>query len=101
MTETPDIFIRTSLGKKLFPPYRTESYFLTTGHESMKNIKTCNKKLKTRQTIVKQEKTFTLLRLPAHVTGGAQAIPSWGKFWLAVLNVYNWDGLHNLFPEIW
>lgn len=34
-------------------------------------------------------------------TGGAQSIPSWGKFWLAVLNVYSWDGLHNLFPEMW
>lgn len=28
-------------------------------------------------------------------------IPSWGKFWLAVLNVYSWDGIHNLCPEMW
>jgi lanosterol synthase len=35
------------------------------------------------------------------LTGGAAAIPSWGKFWLAVLNVYSWDGMHNLFPEMW
>lgn len=33
--------------------------------------------------------------------GGACAIPSWGKFWLAVLNVYSWDGMHSLFPEMW
>ena len=29
------------------------------------------------------------------------AIPSWGKFWLAVLNVYSWEGLNTLFPEMW
>lgn len=28
-------------------------------------------------------------------------IPSWGKFWLAVLNVYSWEGLNTLFPEMW
>lgn len=33
--------------------------------------------------------------------GGALAIPSWGKFWLALLNVYSWDGLHSLLPEMW
>jgi len=33
--------------------------------------------------------------------GGACAIPSWGKFWLAVLNVYSWDGMHCLLPEMW
>eukprot|EP00731_Ephydatia_muelleri_P033427 Em0029g33a len=27
-------------------------------------------------------------------------IPSWGKFWLAVLNVYHWNGVHCLFPEL-
>ncbi|XP_076460564.1 lanosterol synthase-like isoform X2 [Babylonia areolata] len=36
-----------------------------------------------------------------HKLGSASAIPSWGKFWLAVLNVYSWDGLHSLFPEMW
>lgn len=33
--------------------------------------------------------------------GGAVKIPSWGKFWLAVLNVYDWSGLHTLLPELW
>lgn len=33
--------------------------------------------------------------------GGAVGIPSWGKFWLAVLNVYDWNGLHTLLPELW
>ncbi|XP_071803611.1 lanosterol synthase-like [Asterias amurensis] len=36
-----------------------------------------------------------------HSLGGAAAIPSWGKFWLSVLNVYQWDGMHTLFPELW
>ncbi|XP_005089657.1 lanosterol synthase [Aplysia californica] len=36
-----------------------------------------------------------------HKLGGASAIPSWGKFWLAVLNCYSWEGLNSLFPEMW
>eukprot|EP00048_Salpingoeca_helianthica_P024240 m.30778 g.30778 ORF g.30778 m.30778 type:complete len:619 (+) comp9267_c0_seq1:326-2182(+) len=31
---------------------------------------------------------------------GCLGIPSWGKFWLAVLGVYSWDGVHSLFPEM-
>jgi squalene cyclase len=33
--------------------------------------------------------------------GGATFITSWGKFWLAVLGVYSWDGMNPLPPEIW
>ncbi|KAL3700609.1 hypothetical protein R1sor_018631 [Riccia sorocarpa] len=33
--------------------------------------------------------------------GGATAIPSWGKFWLAVLGVYDWRGLNPMPPEMW
>lgn len=33
--------------------------------------------------------------------GGAEGIPSWGKFWLAVLGVYRWEGLNPLAPELW
>ena len=36
-----------------------------------------------------------------HHLGGAVCIPSWGKFWLAVLNVYHWNGVHCLLPELW
>ncbi|XP_058379294.1 lanosterol synthase isoform X1 [Diceros bicornis minor] len=36
-----------------------------------------------------------------HKKGGAVGVPSWGKFWLAVLNVYSWEGLNTLFPEMW
>lgn len=33
--------------------------------------------------------------------GGATCIPSWGKFWLSVLGVYEWSGNNPLPPEIW
>jgi lanosterol synthase len=34
-------------------------------------------------------------------TGGAEGIPSWGKFWLATLGLYSWEGLNPLPPELW
>ncbi|KAI6661253.1 Lanosterol synthase [Oopsacas minuta] len=33
--------------------------------------------------------------------GGALSIPSWGKFWLCVLNVYSWEGTNCILPELW
>jgi cycloartenol synthase len=36
-----------------------------------------------------------------HSRGGATWITSWGKFWLAVLGVYSWDGQNPLPPEMW
>lgn len=33
--------------------------------------------------------------------GGATHITSWGKFWLAVLGCYSWDGMNPTPPEIW
>ncbi len=33
--------------------------------------------------------------------GGVAAIPSWGKFWLAMLGLYEWRGLHPILPEAW
>ncbi|MCD7455484.1 hypothetical protein HAX54_028326 [Datura stramonium] len=32
---------------------------------------------------------------------GAVATPSWGKFWLTVLGVYEWDGCNPMPPEFW
>ncbi len=32
---------------------------------------------------------------------GILSIPSWGKFWLAVLNLYEWRGVNAVLPEIW
>ncbi|KMT17651.1 hypothetical protein BVRB_2g035990 [Beta vulgaris subsp. vulgaris] len=33
--------------------------------------------------------------------GGVTGIPSWGKYWLAVLGVYEWDGCNPTPPELW
>jgi lanosterol synthase len=33
--------------------------------------------------------------------GGAIGIPSWGKFWLSLLGVYEWDGMNPVTPELW
>ena len=33
--------------------------------------------------------------------GGAGQIPSWGKFWLAMLSLYEWEGVHPILPETW
>ncbi|CAG8585893.1 8183_t:CDS:10 [Ambispora gerdemannii] len=40
-------------------------------------------------------------RATLHKLGGAIGSPSWGKFWLAVLNVYDWEGLNPIIPEFW
>lgn len=57
--------------------------------------------------------TLRLLGLPAdhsavekaryfiHEQGDARGIPSWGKFWLAVLGVYEWEGMNPIPPEFW
>ncbi|WCJ40432.1 Lupeol synthase [Euphorbia peplus] len=33
--------------------------------------------------------------------GGATAISSWGKTWLSILGVYEWDGSNPIPPEFW
>jgi squalene/oxidosqualene cyclase-like protein len=33
--------------------------------------------------------------------GGAVGTPSWGKFYLAALGVYEWEGCNSLLPELW
>ena len=32
---------------------------------------------------------------------GVRSIPSWGKFWLALLNLYDWRGVNAVLPELW
>jgi len=31
----------------------------------------------------------------------AYAVPSWGKFWMAVAGVFDWSGMNSIFPEMW
>lgn len=33
--------------------------------------------------------------------GGALMMPSWGKAWLAMLNLYEWSGVYPVLPELW
>ena len=33
--------------------------------------------------------------------GGVAAIPTWGKFWLALLDLYDWAGVNPCPPELW
>lgn len=42
-----------------------------------------------------------LQHMQIHKGGGATYITSWGKFWLAVLGVYSWDGMNPTPPEMW
>ncbi|KAJ7576848.1 terpenoid cyclases/protein prenyltransferase alpha-alpha toroid [Mycena floridula] len=39
-------------------------------------------------------------RATLHKLGGAKAAPAWGKFWLSVLNVYDWEGNNPIPPEL-
>ncbi len=36
-----------------------------------------------------------------HTHGGILHIPTWGKFLLALLNLYQWEGLSPILPEMW
>jgi len=36
-----------------------------------------------------------------HRYGGALFAPSWAKFWLAVLGVYDWEGINSVPAEMW
>ncbi|GJE91138.1 terpene cyclase/mutase family protein [Phanerochaete sordida] len=40
-------------------------------------------------------------RATLHKLGGATGAPAWGKFWLSVLNVYDWEGNNPITPELW
>ena len=33
--------------------------------------------------------------------GGVAEIPSWGKFWLSMLGLYDWSGVNPVLPELW
>lgn len=35
------------------------------------------------------------------IQGGILKIPTWGKFLLALLNLYHWDGINPILPEMW
>ena len=49
----------------------------------------------------RDDRDLTRARAVLHQLGGASSIPSWGKFWLAVLGVYEWSGMNTPLPELW
>jgi squalene/oxidosqualene cyclase-like protein len=49
----------------------------------------------------KDEEWMVRARRKLHELGGAEYIPSWGKFWLSVLNVYDYAGMVPVPPELW
>ena len=48
-----------------------------------------------------QNKSLQIAQEWIQKNGGATKIPSWGKFYLSVLNVYEWKGNNSFFPEMW
>lgn len=44
---------------------------------------------------------YFILIKNSYPIGGAVGIPSWGKLWLAVLNVYSYDGVNPIPIEFW
>ncbi|CAJ1348635.1 unnamed protein product [Effrenium voratum] len=48
-----------------------------------------------------QEPACDKARAFMHQHGGALYAPSWAKFWLAVLGVYEWEGIAPVPPEMW
>ncbi len=49
----------------------------------------------------KDEPALVKARAWIKLNGGATGIPSWGKFYLSILNLYDWQGFNSLFPEMW
>lgn len=49
----------------------------------------------------KESPQLTQARRWIKQNGGATQIPSWGKFYLSVLGVYEWEGNNSLLPEMW
>ena len=51
--------------------------------------------------VVREDSDVVRARAILQSLGGATGVPSWGKFFLALLGVYEWSGLNSLLPELW
>ena len=51
--------------------------------------------------VVREDSDVVRARALLQSLGGATGVPSWGKFFLALLGVYEWSGLNSLLPELW
>ena len=50
---------------------------------------------------VVENESMTKARNWIQKNGGATGIPPWGKFYLSVLGLYEWEGNDSLLPELW
>lgn len=44
---------------------------------------------------------MTKARNLLHTLGGTTGVPSWGKLWLSLLGVYDYEGMNPIPPELW
>ena len=51
--------------------------------------------------VVREDSDVVRAKALLQSLGGATGVPSWGKFFLALLGVYEWSGLNPLLPELW
>jgi squalene/oxidosqualene cyclase-like protein len=51
--------------------------------------------------VARDDRDATRLREWIEASGGVVGAASWGKFVLALLNLYDYDGLHPVLPELW
>ncbi|KAF8310084.1 terpene synthase [Clavulina sp. PMI_390] len=51
--------------------------------------------------VPKEHPVMVRARQTLHKLGGCTGIPSWGKFWLSLLNVYDWAGNNPIPAELW
>ena len=51
--------------------------------------------------VKKENESMTKAREWIQKNGGATGIPPWGKFYLSVLGLYDWEGNDSLLPELW
>ncbi|KAI9828342.1 MAG: Lanosterol synthase (Oxidosqualene--lanosterol cyclase) [Thelocarpon impressellum] len=48
-----------------------------------------------------EDERMVTARATLHRLGGAVAAPHWGKFWMSLLGVCEWDALNPVPPELW
>ena len=71
------------------------------GPQTNKSHLSCTSKPASSDPAASKRARTRLCHMQIHKGGGATYITSWGKFWLAVLGVYSWDGMNPTPPEMW
>ncbi|KAI8907346.1 terpenoid cyclases/protein prenyltransferase alpha-alpha toroid [Gorgonomyces haynaldii] len=112
----PGIVITMYITKQSFPKGYTEEFIRYLKNRAHKEDGGWGIHIEGHSTVFGTALNYVALRLlgvPAHdpvcvkarntlwKLGGATGAPAWGKFWLSVLNVYDWDGNNSIPPELW